>query len=204
MLETIYIYISILTESFNPESSLFTLGLPLFYWPISYMSLRATLERPRKKAVTVGLHYFLEMTVALLSRAWHVDLLKKKRKLLQPCLRVPQSLERRRRRSNRRRIQIKTEISISHYPNLEVQQAEYQWMKEQTRETAISSGKLLGGQMIYDDQLRVWWPGRTEAVVFATRTWNGILQKHPIFRAFLFPQQKQLVRALKYAQFSQS
>lgn len=65
------------------------------------------------------------------------------------------------------RIQIKTEISIRHYPNLEVQEAEYQQMKGQTKGTAISSGKLLGAHRIYDDQLRVWWPERTK-VVFAT------------------------------------
>lgn len=96
------------------------------------------------------------------------------------------------------RIQIKTEISISHSPNLEVQQARFQQVKEQTRETAIPSGKWLGAYKIYYEQLRVWSPGSTEAVAFATGRLNATLQKHPIFRAFLFPQQKQLACAFKH------
>lgn len=57
------------------------------------------------------------------------------------------------------RIQMKTEISISHNPNLEVQQAEYQQMQEQIRVirvTAIFFGRLLGAHKIYYEQFRLW------------------------------------------------
>ena len=88
--------------------------------------------------------------------AWSRDLLKKIKKLFQPvCEGDTVIKEKVEKECLGYRIQIKTEISTSHNPNLEVQQAEYQQMTEQIRVSAIFFGRLLGAHKIYYVQFRL-------------------------------------------------
>lgn len=159
---------------------------------------RATLGRPRKEEVTVGLHDFPGMNRSS-GRVWTMDLLKKWKKLFQRlcegAIVIEQEAE---RKQLGYRIQIKTEISVSHYLSYKSnEQNTSKWKSKQEWLLSLLENSWEPTDLLWPIKGVVACENRSRSLCYVGMKWD--ITKTPHFQSFAFPPAKPPVPAHRKA-----